>query len=251
MAYRAYLTPAALAANLASAAPGGDAVELASIAIGDAGGVAYEPDGSESDLVNEVAEAAIASVEIDPANPLQLLVSAVFTADIGGFVVREAAVRFEDGSLYAIANVPPTTKPDPDTDGAAVEMLITLVVAYDGAADVQVNVDPSIVYATQEWVWSHRHFFAVHSATTTAPPGGPAVGDHYLVPAGATGAWAGQADKVAIWRNLTDGWLFVSPPDGAQAQPADSALSYRKASEAWAPGRTSPASKLYLHSTFR
>lgn len=250
MAYAAHLTSAALAAILASAMPDGDPVELATMAIGDAGGTPYEPDGSETDLVNELAEVEIAFAGVDPANPGQILIKAVFPANIGGFVVREAAVRFENGSLFAIANIPPTEKPDPDS-GAAIEQLVVIAIAIDGDANIIVNVDSSVTFATQDWVWQNRHFFAVKSATTTAPPGGPGAGDHYLVPIGATGAWAGHAGAISIWRNPTDGWLFVEPPDGAQAQPADSLLSYRLVAGVWTPAKGSPASKLYLHANCR
>lgn len=57
-----------------------------------------------------------------------------------------------------------------------------------------------------------RRWMAVVSMTTTAPPGAPADGDAYLVPAGATGAWATQVGKVAAWTGSA--WSYMSPPDG-------------------------------------
>jgi hypothetical protein len=58
------------------------------------------------------------------------------------------------------------------------------------------------------------------SAVTTAPP--PAVdGQSWLVPAGATGAWAGQAGKVAMRHD--GGWLFLTPRTGWRAWVADEA----------------------------
>lgn len=46
----------------------------------------------------------------------------------------------------------------------------------------------------------------------TAPPGSSADGAAYLVKATATGAWAGQAGKLAISNgvNAASGWLFVT-----------------------------------------
>lgn len=60
----------------------------------------------------------------------------------------------------------------------------------------------------------------VLSVSQTAPPGAPVRGDTYVIPAGATGAWAGQAQKLAEWSGTA--WTFtvqkeghgVSIPDG-------------------------------------
>jgi len=49
-------------------------------------------------------------------------------------------------------------------------------------------------------------------AQQTTPPGSPAAGDAYIVSATATGAWAGQENKVAYWFN--GGWSFITPAAG-------------------------------------
>lgn len=85
--------------------------------------------------------------------------------------------------------------------------------------------DPSAVDDTQLWqalqilVGGGRFFRPVLSVTTTAPPGAPAEDDAYVVPAGATGAWAGHEQSMAVWRSPH--WLFlavdghiVTVPDG-------------------------------------
>jgi len=55
----------------------------------------------------------------------------------------------------------------------------------------------------------------LESVTTTAPPGSPVLGARYYVPAGATGAWAGQSGKIA--RRLASSWTFVTPGVGLAA----------------------------------
>jgi hypothetical protein len=71
---------------------------------------------------------------------------------------------------------------------------------------------------------------SVISRTTTAPPGSPANGDRYIVPAGATGTWAGQTDKIASWTTAdptapAGKWEFWTPKVGFRAySQADSAL---------------------------
>jgi hypothetical protein len=53
---------------------------------------------------------------------------------------------------------------------------------------------------------------AVLSAALTAPPGTPAEGDRYIVAAGATGAWAGRDNQVAVYR--AGAWAFYLPAVG-------------------------------------
>lgn len=46
----------------------------------------------------------------------------------------------------------------------------------------------------------------------TAPPGGAAEGDRYIPAGPATGAWAGQENRIAVSRD--GGWVFYSPREG-------------------------------------
>lgn len=56
----------------------------------------------------------------------------------------------------------------------------------------------------------------VISHVTAAPPGSPVDGDVYIVPAGATGDWAGQDNKIARWNaDLTEPeWEFFTAKKG-------------------------------------
>lgn len=54
----------------------------------------------------------------------------------------------------------------------------------------------------------------VKSRTTTAPPGSPADGDVYIVPASATGAWSGQTGKITRYSSVLAGWEFIAPKVG-------------------------------------
>jgi hypothetical protein len=48
------------------------------------------------------------------------------------------------------------------------------------------------------------------------PPGSPANGDAYIVATSPTGAWAGQAGKIAVWTTdlAVSAWEFYAPHDG-------------------------------------
>lgn len=72
------------------------------------------------------------------------------------------------------------------------------------------------------------------SRTTTAPPLFPTQADIYVVPAGASGIWAGEADKVTVYETYgTPGWFFVQPKSGWRLWVSDEAVFIRYNGVAW------------------
>lgn len=67
----------------------------------------------------------------------------------------------------------------------------------------------------------------------TQPPADPPAGSLWLVAPGATGAWAGQADRLAIASPA--GWRFVLPPEGFACSRPDGA-PVRRTAEGWTVG---------------
>lgn len=55
---------------------------------------------------------------------------------------------------------------------------------------------------------------AVESRIIAIPPASPLAGDAWLVPAGATDAWAGHTDEIAAWQS--GAWQFHDPAPGWQ-----------------------------------
>jgi hypothetical protein len=65
----------------------------------------------------------------------------------------------------------------------------------------------------------------------SAPPGSPANGDTYLVAASPTGAWAGQAGKLAY--SIDGAWRFYSPLKGLIAYVADEQIILIYTGSSW------------------
>ena len=70
-----------------------------------------------------------------------------------------------------------------------------------------------------------------------APPGSPVAGSLYIV-AGPTptGAWAGQAGKLALWQvgdDLVSAWLFITPKEGFRVYVDDENTRYEYNGTAW------------------
>lgn len=74
-------------------------------------------------------------------------------------------------------------------------------------------------------------FLSVKSATLAAPPTSPAEGDRYIVPAGATGAWAAQDTKIAV--RVDSAWTFYTPRVGWKAYVVDADKDFRFKAGAW------------------
>ncbi len=73
-----------------------------------------------------------------------------------------------------------------------------------------------------------------------SPPGSPADGNRYIVAASPTGAWAGQAGKVAAYQD--GAWAFFTPREGWLAWVADEDKVYAHNGTAWAELTVSPGS---------
>jgi hypothetical protein len=84
-------------------------------------------------------------------------------------------------------------------------------------------------------------FWGVLSATTTAPPALSGSEDKYIVPVGATGAWAGQDGKVAV-DNAS--WTYYAPSEGWGAAVVDTTTILIYKSAAWVGGPVGGASNL-------
>ena len=67
----------------------------------------------------------------------------------------------------------------------------------------------------------------------SAPPGSPAEASRYIVGAGPTGAWSGQAGRIAAWQD--GAWAFYAPREGWLAWVADEDRLYAWNASAWAP----------------
>lgn len=82
------------------------------------------------------------------------------------------------------------------------------------------------------------------SRTTNTPPGSPASGDLYIVGSSPTGAWSGQAAKLAYYDQI---WRFIAPNEGMSLWVNDEDLIYSYNGTAWVAstfGETNTASNL-------
>jgi Protein of unknown function (DUF2793) len=87
----------------------------------------------------------------------------------------------------------------------------------------------------------------VLSRATATPPGSPTIGDRYIIPSGATGAWSAQTDKVATWNGST--WTITSAVEGMHVRVVDEAVRVEWTGTAWRVTDTLTGAPLTYDST--
>lgn len=206
--------------KLAASAAGGPAVTITHFAIGDGNGAETNPTAASTALVREVWRTAVESVQPDPLNPAAVLVTAIIPTAQGGWWMREFGIFDNAGTMIAVAKPVSQYKPTA-AEGQLEDIRYEFQIVIGETANVTLLVDPSILLASREWVETRKTpinrllqvpWLPLKSMSVTVPPAGPAAGDVYLVPAGATGAWAGQNGRLAEWTGQA--WALFTAPDG-------------------------------------
>lgn len=75
---------------------------------------------------------------------------------------------------------------------------------------------------------------AVLDKDLATPPSSPANGAAYIVATSPTGAWVGQAGKIAYWLSSVGVWTFVTPQEGFFFHVSDENAFYSYDGSAWA-----------------
>lgn len=194
-------------AKEAAALANATTIEITHIAIGDGTTV---PSGGETALYNEIARKTISGHGTVVGADNVAYFDCYLAAAEGPYTIREAGLYDVAGDLIAIAHYdPPINKPVP-ASGQTVEGTVRLEVAFSDVANVTILVDPSMQVALQRL--TRLPWIPIVSMSLTAPPVAPVAGDTYVIAAAPTGAWAGQAGKIAEYTNA--GWAMITPPEG-------------------------------------
>ena len=140
-------------AKVAASIAGGPDIQIVEIAVGDRGGEPVDVSAVVTSLVNEVHRGDAISLRRSATNESVVIAELAIPHEVGGFTVREVGLIDADGDLLVYGSFPESYKPTP-ADGAAEELIIRLYAAISSDAIVHLVIDPSIVFATREWVVS-------------------------------------------------------------------------------------------------
>ena len=161
-------------AKLANATILGTTLQLTHLAVGDGNGIVPVPDRTQRGLANEQRRAPLNTLKVDPHNPNQIIAEQVLPEEVGGWWIRELGLYDKDGNLCAVANCPPSYKPQL-AEGSGRTQIIRMVLIVSSTSAVELRIDPSVVLATRQYTDDQRdaHTAAVdpHPQYLTEPEG--------------------------------------------------------------------------------
>jgi phage-related tail fiber protein len=201
MTFATIHTTAGLAA-MYNAETAGAEVNLTHMAVGDGNGNPVTPVESQTALVREVYRATVNRVfKPDPVGqPAKFAAELVVPATEGGFVMREVGIFTDDGTLFAVGNLPETYKPEA-SEGAFSDTVVRLEFLATNVDVITLQLDPNVTVATQAWI----------SNNVTAAA---------LIPGGTTGQIlrkVSNADGDTEWADPTDANVIVDVIEEYQA----------------------------------
>ncbi|UTZ44716.1 hypothetical protein HB764_25600 (plasmid) [Vibrio campbellii] len=85
--------------------------------------------------------------------------------DVGGFTVREAGWYLKNGDLFAITKYPASYKTVPSS-GAATELPIRTYLATGAVENIQLKIDPTVVFATRSYVEQYQKIHVIDVAVS-------------------------------------------------------------------------------------
>lgn len=206
--------------KIAKAAADKGEVKFSHFAIGDGGGQEVNPTPNQTALVHEVWRAQLDSVEIDPKNPAAVIINAIIPHNVGGFWMREFGLFDVDGDMLAVVKPAPYYKAT-SAEGQLEDVFYEFQLVIGEQAQVVVLVDPSILWATRDYVETRRipawqlintPWLPVKALNVATPPSSNNQGDTYVIPAAAKGDWKDKTGQLAEWNGQN--WNFYEAPDG-------------------------------------
>ncbi len=153
-------------AKLANATALGTKLQLSKMAVGDGNGALPTPVRTQAALVRETYRADLNELKVDPINESQIIAELVIPETEGGYWLRELGIYDAAGDLFAVANCPPSYKPQM-AEGSGRTQVLRMVLIVSSTAAVQLKIDPSIVLATRAYA---DRLIAVHMLSDDPHP---------------------------------------------------------------------------------
>lgn len=141
---------------IAAAVMEGKKINITDLAVGDGGGAYYQPTPNMTGLKNECWSGPIKSVSVNKDSPNMIDITAIIPSTVGGFTIREMAVKDDVKNTIAICNTPDTEKVI-ISSGAAGEIELTMHIEISNADAISFIIDPNVVTATKKTLKTTTH----------------------------------------------------------------------------------------------
>ncbi|WP_223919199.1 phage tail protein [Clostridium caseinilyticum] len=136
-------------AKIANSTALGTKVNFCKLQVGDSNGSYYNPIEEQTELKHKVWEGNINSISIDENNTNWIIIEVLLPSNVGGFMIREAAILDDEDNVVAIAKYPETYKPLTQ-DGSSKDILIRTILEVSNTSSVTLKVDPTVILATKK-----------------------------------------------------------------------------------------------------
>lgn len=153
-------------AKIANAAALGTQLQISRMAVGDGNGALPTPNRNQTALVRETYRADLNELKVDALNASQIIAELVIPETEGGYWLREMGLYDAAGDLIAVANCPPSYKPQM-SEGSGRTQIMRMVLIVSSTTAIQLKIDPSIVLATRAYADS---IIVAHLAATDPHP---------------------------------------------------------------------------------
>jgi len=137
------------AALIAACILNGTKLPITDAAVGDGDGAYYQPTVDQTELKNKKWEGEIASATISTTTANMIDVKIIVPADVGGFIVREAAIYSDDGTMVAVCNTPDTEKVAID-EGVSGKLTLLMHLIVADTSVLQFVINPSLDTVSEE-----------------------------------------------------------------------------------------------------
>lgn len=154
-------------AKLANATALGVPLQISRMAVGDGNGNLPVPNRLQTALVRETYRADLNELKVDPVNSSQIIAELVIPETEGGYWLREMGLYDVAGDLIAVANCPPSYKPEM-AEGSGRTQVLRMVLIVSSTAAVQLKIDPSVVLATRAYVDTGDNAAKAHASSLIA-----------------------------------------------------------------------------------
>lgn len=215
--------------KIASSIAGGAAINISHLAVGDGNGSTPVVVDTMTALVRELDRVTVTGAVRDNVDTTKVVVTATIPVSSGPYTIREIGVFTSDGKLFAIGAYPETFKPTA-AQGATVAVDVEFVIQVSETAQVTITVDPANTVSIAGMV--RVPFIAVDGHLVNTPPSTPTFGNTYTIGGTPTGAWAGNANKLAQWTGTL--WAIAAAPERTLVGDKATGLYYRRTSTSWA-----------------
>lgn len=139
---------------------------ITQLGVGDANGSEPVPNRNQTTLINERRRAQLNQLSVDPNNSAIIIAEQVIPENVGGWWIREVGLYDADNDLVAVANCPPTFKPEL-SQGSGRTQVVRLNILVSSTQNITLKIDPSVVLATRAYV---DNLLNVHAAAANPHP---------------------------------------------------------------------------------